>query len=148
VQPEVSSPHNRTCHCPVTQAKPERAQNCNRRTTRRQTLRRALQTKPVKLKRVQHNSRTLFRRLTPELSRPVAGRRLRASVAQSTQATPRCGVGLNELLDLCLFSTRRELPFPKQALRTHDMQDEDLMPVITIEDAAGRIHNLTITGSF
>ncbi len=38
-------------------------------------------------------------RLTPELSRPVAGRRMRASVAQSTQPTTRHGVGLNELLD-------------------------------------------------
>ena len=36
--------------------------------------------------------------LTPELSRPVAGRRTRASVAQSTRLTPRHGVGLNELL--------------------------------------------------
>ena len=36
--------------------------------------------------------------LTPELSRPVAGRRTRASVAHSTWPTPRRGVGLNELL--------------------------------------------------
>ena len=36
--------------------------------------------------------------LTPELSRPVAGRRTRASVAQSTWPMPRHGVGLNELL--------------------------------------------------
>ena len=36
--------------------------------------------------------------LTPELSRPVAGRRTCASVAQSTRPTPRHGVGLNELL--------------------------------------------------
>ena len=41
---------------------------------------------------------TLFCRLTPELSRPVAGRQTRASVAQSTRLTPRHGVGLNELL--------------------------------------------------
>jgi hypothetical protein len=34
-----------------------------------------------------------FTGLTPELSRPVAGWRTRASVAQA-----RCGVGLNELL--------------------------------------------------
>ena len=40
----------------------------------------------------------LFCRLTPELSRPVAGRRTRASVAQSTRPTPRHGVGLNDLL--------------------------------------------------
>ena len=39
-----------------------------------------------------------FCRLTPELSRPVAGWRMRASVAQSTQLTPRHGVGLNDLL--------------------------------------------------
>ena len=39
-----------------------------------------------------------MRRLTPELSRPVAGRRTRASVAQSTLLPPRCGVGLNDLL--------------------------------------------------
>ena len=36
--------------------------------------------------------------LTPELSRPVAGRRTRASVAHSTWPTPRHGVGLNDLL--------------------------------------------------
>lgn len=41
-----------------------------------------------------------FERLTPELSRPVAGRRTRASVAHSTWLTPRHGVGLNELLGL------------------------------------------------
>lgn len=38
--------------------------------------------------------------ITPELSRPVAGRRTRASVAHSTWPTPRHGVGLNELLDI------------------------------------------------
>ena len=37
-------------------------------------------------------------RITPELSRPVAGRRTCASVAQSTRPMPRHGVGLNELL--------------------------------------------------
>ena len=36
--------------------------------------------------------------LTPELSRPVAGQRTCASVAQSTWPLPRHGVGLNELL--------------------------------------------------
>ena len=46
----------------------------------------------------QHSCRKLFCRLTPELSRPVAGRRTRASVAHSTWPTPRHGVGLNELL--------------------------------------------------
>ena len=44
------------------------------------------------------SSQMLFCRLTPELSRPVAGRRTRASVAHSTWPTPRQGVGLNELL--------------------------------------------------
>ena len=42
--------------------------------------------------------RKLFHRLTLELSRPVAGRRTCASVAQSTRPMPRHGVGLNELL--------------------------------------------------
>ena len=46
----------------------------------------------------QHNCRMLFCRLTPELSRPVAGWLTRASVAHSTWLTPRHGVGLNELL--------------------------------------------------
>ena len=44
------------------------------------------------------SNQTLFCRLTLELSRPVAGRRTCASVAQSTRPTPRHGVGLNELL--------------------------------------------------
>ena len=44
------------------------------------------------------SNQTLFCRLTPELSRPTAGWRQRASVAYSTLLTPRCGVGLNELL--------------------------------------------------
>jgi hypothetical protein len=44
------------------------------------------------------NHTIAFWRLTPELSRPVAGRRTRASVAHSTWPTPRRGVGLNELL--------------------------------------------------
>ena len=57
-------------------------------------------------------------------------------------------VGFNELLALCLFSTRRELSFAKQALRTHDVQDKDLMPVKTIEYPAGWLDNLSITGSF
>ena len=54
--------------------------------------------KPVNQACERHICRTLFCRLTLELSRPVAGRRMRASVAQSTQPTPRHGVGLNELL--------------------------------------------------
>jgi hypothetical protein len=60
VKPEASRPHSGIRHCPVTQAKPERAQNCNRRITRRQTIRRALQTKSLKLKQAQQNSRMLF----------------------------------------------------------------------------------------
>ena len=54
--------------------------------------------KPVNQTCEWHICRTLFCRLTPELSRPVAGRRTCASVAQSTRPTPRRGVGLNELL--------------------------------------------------
>ena len=48
-----------------------------------------------------HRSRQhqhIYPRITPELSRPVAGRRTRASVAHSTWPLPRHGVGLNELL--------------------------------------------------
>ena len=41
---------------------------------------------------------THVKHLTPELSRPVAGRRTRASVAHSTRLTPRHGVGLDESL--------------------------------------------------
>ena len=44
------------------------------------------------------SNQTLFCCLTLELSRPTAGRRQRASVAYSTLLTPRCGVGLNDLL--------------------------------------------------
>ena len=54
--------------------------------------------KPVNQACERHICRKLFCRLTPELSRPVAGRRTRASVAQSARLTPRHGVGLNELL--------------------------------------------------
>ena len=54
--------------------------------------------KPIVLPRRATNCQMLFCRLTPELSRPVAGRRTRASVAHSTWPTPRHGVGLNDLL--------------------------------------------------
>jgi hypothetical protein len=54
--------------------------------------------KPVNQACEPHICKKLFCRLTPELSRPVAGRRTRASVAHSTWPTPRHGVGLNELL--------------------------------------------------
>ena len=49
-------------------------------------------------KRTKKIAGTLLKGLTPELSRPVAGRRTCASVAHSTWPTPRHGVGLNELL--------------------------------------------------
>ena len=58
------------------------------------------QPKPINHGCEQHNCRMPFCRLTPELSRPVAGRRTCASVAPSTRLTPRHGVGLNELLGL------------------------------------------------
>ena len=54
--------------------------------------------KPVNQACERHICRKHFCRLTPELSRPVAGWRTCASVAQSTRPTPRHGVGLNELL--------------------------------------------------
>ena len=54
--------------------------------------------KPMNQVCERHICRKLFCRLTLELSRPVAGRRTRASVAHSTWPTPRRGVGLNELL--------------------------------------------------
>ena len=54
--------------------------------------------KPVNQACEPYICRTLFYRLTPELSRPVAGRRTCASVAHSTWPTPRHGVGLNDLL--------------------------------------------------
>ena len=61
--------------------------------TRRRTNRRAVPPKPMNHGCEQHNCRMLFCRLTPELSRPTAGRQQR-----STPFTPRCGVGLNDLL--------------------------------------------------
>ena len=66
--------------------------------TRRETVRRALQTEADEPQLRTTQLQNAFHRLTPELSRPVAGRRMRASVAKSTQPTPRHGVGLNELL--------------------------------------------------
>ena len=66
--------------------------------TRRELIRRALPTEADELQVRAAQLQNAFHRLTPELSRPVAGRRMRASVAQSTQPTPRHGVGLNELL--------------------------------------------------
>ena len=68
-------------------------------------------------------------------------------IVQTTDERYLCGESIHEFLGLFLFSTRRELSFPKQALRAHDMQDKDLMPVKTIKNAAGWLDNLTITGS-
>ena len=66
--------------------------------TSHETDRRAVPTEAGKMSMGRSSNQTLFCRLTPELSRPVAGRRTRASVAYSTWPTPRHGVGLNELL--------------------------------------------------
>jgi hypothetical protein len=66
--------------------------------TRRERVRRATPTGADQSQRRATKLLNAFRRLTPELSRPVAGRRTRASVAHSTWPTPRHGVGLNELL--------------------------------------------------
>ena len=52
---------------------------------------------------------------------------------------------MNELSDLCLFRTKRELPFPEQAFGAHYMRNEDLLTVKTIEDAAKRLDNLAMT---
>ena len=37
-----------------------------------------------------------------------------------------------------------KLALAEQSFRTHDVQDENLVPVITVEDAAGRFHDLTV----
>ena len=66
--------------------------------TRRETVRRALQTEADEPQLRTTQLQNAFHRLTPELSRPVAGRRTRASVAHCTWPTPRRGIGLNELL--------------------------------------------------
>ena len=70
----------------------------NRRRTRRVVSEERHQPKPMSHRCEPQNYKLLFCRLTPELSRPVAGRRTRASVAHSTWPTPRHGVGLNDLL--------------------------------------------------
>ena len=51
---------------------------------------------------------------------------------------------MNELLGLCLLGAFGKLALAEQSFRTHDVQDENLVPVITVEDAAGRLHDLTI----
>ena len=61
-------------------------------------FRRALSNEAKELQVRMTQRQNAFHRLTPELSRPVAGRRTCASVAQSTRPMPRHGVGLNELL--------------------------------------------------
>jgi len=64
---------------------------------------------------------TSIRGLTLELSRPVAGRRTRASVAQSTRLTPRHGVGLNNLLGAKEpGENETPAPLPKAEARTHE----------------------------
>ena len=75
-----------------------RHMNLAEEATCRQPDRSAVSTEAGKVSIGKQSNQTLFCRLTPELSRPVAGRRTRASVAQSTRLTPRHGVGLNELL--------------------------------------------------
>ncbi len=51
-------------------------------------------------------------------------------------------------LSACLLpSAGREQGRAKQALRSHHMQDNDLLPVVAIEDPAGRLDNLAIAGS-
>jgi hypothetical protein len=76
----------------------ERAQRCHRRgnVPKNHPKSNADRSRNVAALRVQLPK--AFCRLTPELSRPVAGRRTRASVAQSTRLPPRHGVGLNDLL--------------------------------------------------
>jgi len=51
---------------------------------------------------------------------------------------------LNELLGLCLLGALGKLALAEQSFRTHDVQDENLVPVITVEDVAGRLHDLTV----
>ena len=40
-----------------------------------------------------------------------------------------------------------EPPYTKQSLSTHDMQDKDLVSVMAVENTAGWLHYLTITGA-
>jgi len=51
---------------------------------------------------------------------------------------------LNDLLGLCLLGTFGKLALAKQAFRPHDVQDKNLVPVITVEHAARRLHDLTV----
>ena len=47
----------------------------------------------------------------------------------------------------CARGSGRERALAQQALEAHDMQDEDLVPVVAVEDAAGRLDHLAITRS-
>ena len=47
-------------------------------------------------------------------------------------------------LGLCLSRTRCQPPLAKQTLRAHDVQDEDLVPIVAIEDATRWLHNLPV----
>jgi hypothetical protein len=84
------------------------------------------------------SSKTLFCRLTPELSRPVTGRRTRASVAHRTWPTPRHGVGLNELLggkDADEVEAVADLP--KAEARMPERAPANLQPDLTEAAASG-----------
>ena len=66
----------------VTHAKCERAKRCHRSGNVPKIVRRALSNEAEELQVRVTQLQNAFYRLTPELSRPVAGRRTRASVAQ------------------------------------------------------------------
>jgi hypothetical protein len=51
---------------------------------------------------------------------------------------------LDDLSDLSALGTRRETPFAEQALRSHDMQDENLVSVIAVEDTTRWLYNLAV----
>ena len=86
----------------------------------------------------QHNYRTLFCRLTPELSRPVAGRRTRASVAYSTWPTPRHGVGLNDLLGgPDAGEDKAVASLPKTEARPPERAPENYQPDLSEATASG-----------
>ena len=82
----------------VTHAEFERAQRCHRRSNVARDLPKSNANRSKQVAALTTQLPNAFCRLTLELSRPVAGRRTCASVAQSTWPTPRHGVGLNDLL--------------------------------------------------
>ena len=47
-------------------------------------------------------------------------------------------------LGLYLSRARCQPPLAKQTLRAHDVQDEDLVPIVAIEDATRWLHNLPV----